>query len=632
MSSPLATADAVPFNKRATLALAALGVVYGDIGTSPLYAFKETLSPAHGVSIGPESVLGVLSLIFWALMVVVSLKYVVLVMRADNQGEGGILALLALAARGFEDRSRRRKVLVMLGLIGAAMFYGDSMITPAISVLSAVEGLKVAAPGFEHWVVPITLAILLALFMLQAQGTAKIGRLFGPIMILWFGVLAIAGIAQILRNPQVLAALNPVHGLTFLIGDPLKGFFVLGSVFLAVTGGEALYADMGHFGARPIRRVWFAFVLPALALNYFGQGALVLNNPAAIANPFYLAFPEWARLPMVLLSAAATVIASQAVISGAYSLTVQAIQLGYCPRMRIMHTSESERGQIYVPFINWVLFVFVALLVLGFHTSDNLAAAYGIAVAVTMVVTTILCSVVALRMWKWSPALVVAVFAPLALIDLVFVAANSLKIEAGGWFPILAGGVCYLLFVTWKRGREILSDARRANSFPLEEFIRSMESYPPHRVEGTSVFMASDPADVPHALLHNLKHNKVLHEQVVFFTIFTADVPRVPDGQRIEFTNLGFGCYRVIAHQGFLEEPDAEALLHSCGRVGDLSFEPMLTSYFVSRDAIIPTELPGMAIWREHLFAWMVKNATRATDFFRLPANRVVELGTQVEI
>jgi KUP system potassium uptake protein len=632
MSSTLASAAAVPFNKRAALALAALGVVYGDIGTSPLYAFKETLSPGHGVVIGPASVLGVLSLIFWALMLVVSLKYVVLVMRADNQGEGGILALLAMAARGFEERSRRRKVLVMLGLIGAAMFYGDSMITPAISVLSAVEGLKVTSPGLEHWVVPITLAILLALFMLQAKGTARVGRLFGPIMVLWFTILAIAGLAQIVRNPQVLAALNPVHGVAFLASDPLKGFFILGSVFLAVTGGEALYADMGHFGARPIRRVWFSLVLPALALNYFGQGALVLANPAAIANPFYLSFPEWARLPMVLLSGAATVIASQAVISGAYSLTAQAIQLGYCPRLRITHTSESERGQIYVPFINWLLFVFVALLVLGFHTSDNLAAAYGIAVAVTMVVTTILCSVVALRVWGWKMPLVVLVFAPLALIDLCFVAANSLKIEAGGWFPILAGGVCYLLFVTWKRGREILADARRESAFPLEEFIRSMESYPPHRVEGTAVFLASDPSSVPHALLHNLKHNKVLHQQVVFFTIINEDIPRVPDARRIEFTDLGFGCYRLIARLGFVEEPDAESLLFRCGRLGEMAFEPMLTSYFVSRDAIVPTEMPGMAIWREHLFAWMVKNATRATDFFQLPVNRVVELGTQVEI
>ena len=631
MSSTLAPAcNPAHAPNRATLTLAALGVVYGDIGTSPLYAFKECLNAEHGLLVSTEVVLGVLSLIFWALMIVVSLKYVVLVMRADNQGEGGILALLALAARGFADRSRRRALLIMLGLIGASMFYGDSVITPAISVLSAVEGLKVAAPAFSHYVIPITLAILLCLFLLQKQGTARIGKLFGPIMLLWFTVLAAAGIYQIVSNPQVLAALNPWHALTFLVHDPLKSFFVLGSVFLAVTGGEALYADMGHFGARPIRRAWFALVLPALAINYFGQGALVLSDPAAVANPFYLAFPEWARLPMVVLAGAATVIASQAVISGAFSLTAQAVQLGYSPRMRILHTSESERGQIYVPFINWVLFIFVVLLVLGFHTSDNLAAAYGIAVAVTMVVTTILCSVVAVRLWGWSTTRTALVFGPLAVIDLIFVSANSLKIADGGWFPILAGSACYLLFVTWKRGREIVADNTRANSFPLEEFIASMESYPPHRVEGTAVFMASDTTSVPHALLHNLKHNKVLHQQVVFFTIRTEEVPRVAEKDRIEFTDLGFGCFRVIAHLGFLEEPDAEALLSKC-RVG-LDFEPMLTSYFLSRDAIIPTELPGMAIWREHLFAWMVKNATRATDFFKVPPNRVVELGTQVEI
>jgi KUP system potassium uptake protein len=631
MSAALAPAHEPAQSRKATLLLAALGVVYGDIGTSPLYAFKECLSPEHGLTVNPASVLGVLSLIFWALMIVVSLKYVLLVMRADNQGEGGILALLALAARGFAERSRARATLVMLGLIGASMFYGDSVITPAISVLSAVEGLKLAVPAFGHYVVPITLAILFGLFIIQKQGTARIGKLFGPVMLLWFAVLAVAGISQVMKNPSVLAAINPLHAASFLVSDPLKGFFVLGSVFLAVTGGEALYADMGHFGIRPIRKAWFALVLPALALNYFGQGALVLANPAAIENPFYLSFPSWALLPMVLLSAAATVIASQAVISGAFSLTVQAVQLGYSPRMRIMHTSESERGQIYVPFINWVLFIVVVLLVLGFHTSSNLAAAYGIAVAMTMVVTTILCSVVAVRVWHWRPLAVYAVFGPLAVIDLCFVMANSLKIAEGGWFPILAGSACYLLFITWKRGREILAEATAANSFPLEEFIKSMESYPPHRVEGTAVFMAADPTSVPHALLHNLKHNKVLHETVVFFTIRTEEVPRVPDVERIAFTDLGFGCYRVVARLGFLEEPDAELLLTKCSRIG-LEFEPMLTSYFLSRDAIIPTDLPGMAIWREHLFAWMVKNATRATDFFKVPANRVVELGTQVEI
>ncbi|HEY4374528.1 MAG TPA: potassium transporter Kup [Burkholderiales bacterium] len=631
MSTTLAPAAPAHTSNRATLALAALGVVFGDIGTSPLYAFKECLNPAHGLTVSPEAVLGVLSLIFWALMVVVSLKYVVLVMRADNQGEGGILALLALAARGFADRSKRRRLLVVLGMVGASMFYGDSVITPAISVLSAVEGLKVSLPAFAHYVIPITLSILLALFMLQKRGTAQIGRLFGPVMLLWFTVLGVAGAAQVITNPAVLAALNPWHGLAFLAQNPLRGFFILGSVFLSVTGGEALYADMGHFGASPIRKAWFVLVLPALVLNYFGQGAVVLANPAAIDNPFYFSFPQWAQLPMVVLAAAATVIASQAVISGAYSLTAQAVQLGYCPRLKITHTSASERGQIYVPFINWILFVFVVLLVLGFHSSDNLAAAYGIAVATTMVVTTILCAVVARRTWGWSLGLTLAVFAPLSVIDVVFVMANSLKIAEGGWFPILAGGVCYLLFVTWKRGREIVYDVTSANSFPLQEFIKSMESYPPHRVEGTAVFMASDTTAVPHALLHNLKHNKVLHEQVVFFTIHTEDVPRVAPADRIEFFDLGFGCYRVIAHLGFLEEPDAEALLTGCGKIG-LEFEPMLTSYFLSRDAIIPTDLPGMALWREHLFAWMVRNATRATDFFKVPPNRVVELGSQVEI
>jgi KUP system potassium uptake protein len=613
------------------LALAALGVVYGDIGTSPLYAFKECLSPDRGMTLDPASVLGVLSLIFWALMIVVSLKYVTLVMRADNQGEGGILALLALALRGFADRSRARLILVMLGLIGASMFYGDSVITPAISVLSAVEGLEIATPAFTRFVVPITLAILVGLFIIQKQGTAKVGKMFGPVMVVWFLTLAAAGVSQIIRHPGVLSALNPVYAVSFMASDPVKGFFLLGAVFLAMTGGEALYADMGHFGLKPIRTAWFGLVLPALVLNYFGQGALVLADPTAIKNPFYLSFPAWSLLPMVVLSAVATVIASQAVISGAYSLTAQAVKLGYSPRMRILHTSASERGQIYVPFINWLLFVAVALLVLGFRTSGNLAAAYGIAVAMTMVVTTILCSVVAIRTWHWRPLFVYLVFGALSVVDVAFVLANSVKVAEGGWFPILAGSVCYLLFITWKRGKEILADATAANSFPLEEFIKSMESYPPHRVEGTAVFMAADPHAVPHALLHNLKHNKVLHQTVVFFTIHTEDVPRVAEADRLEFTDLGFGCYRVIAHLGFVEETNAEELLTRCSRFG-LNFEPMLTSYFLSRDAVVPTALPGMALWREHLFAWMVKNATRATDFFKIPANRVVELGSQVEI
>jgi len=632
MSAALAPAhEPAAHNSKAALTLAAVGVVYGDIGTSPLYAFKESISPLHGMSVNPATVLGLLSLIFWALTIVVSLKYVVLVMRADNQGEGGILSLLTLASRGFPARSRRRATLIVLGLIGAAMFYGDSVITPAISVLSAVEGLELVAPEFHKYIVPITLGIVVGLFMIQKSGTAKIGRLFGPVMVVWFLVLAVAGISQILRNPSVLAALNPLYAASFLASDPAKGFFILGAVFLAVTGSEALYADMGHFGGRPIRVAWFALVLPALALNYFGQGALVLADPAAVKNPFYLSFPPWALAPMVLLSSAAAVIASQATISGAFSLTAQAIQLGFCPRMRILHTSASERGQVYVPLINWMLFVIVILLVLGFHTSANLAAAYGIAVAMTMVITTIMCSVVAMRVWRWKPAAVYTVFGVLILIDIAFVLANALKIADGGWFPILAGGGVYLLLMTWKRGREILAEATAANSFPLEEFIASMESYPPHRVAGTAVFMAADPTAVPHALLHNLKHNKVLHETVVFFTIRTEEVPRVRDADRIEFFDLGFGCYRVIAHVGYQEEPEAEVLLTRCGRVG-LEFEPMLTSYFLSRDAIIPTAMPGMALWREHLFAWMVKNATRATDFFKVPANRVVELGTQVEI
>ncbi len=614
----------------ATLIVGAIGVVYGDIGTSPLYTLRECFTGPHGLPLRTENVLGVLSVIFWAIMIIVTFKYVTLIMRADNRGEGGIMALTALASRGIND-PRARWVMVGLGIFGAAMFYGDGMITPAISVLSAVEGLEVVAPALNHFVLPVTMLILVGLFSIQRHGTASVGGLFGPVMCVWFVTIATLGALQIVAMPSVLAALNPALAYDFLTGNPLAAFLALGAVVLAVTGTEALYADMGHFGAKPIRRAWLFFVLPALVLNYFGQGALIIRDASAIKNPFYLLAPDWALLPMVVLATCATIIASQAVISGAFSLTRQAIQMGYCPRLTILHTSDREIGQIYVPFINWTLLSAVLLLVAGFRSSSNLAAAYGIAVTLAMAIDSLLIFVVLTRLWRWNPIVALLVVVPLVAIDVSFLASNALKIPEGGWFPIVTGAAIFLLLTTWKRGRAILYERLAEETMPLDVFIASIAASPPVRVPGTAVFLTSMSGRVPHALLHNLKHNKVLHERVVLLTLTTRDIPRVPLSERLRIERLDCNFEQFEAFFGFKEDPDVPALLEECGRRG-YAFDMMDTSFFVSRETLIATEAPGMALWRDRLFVSMSKNATKATEFFNVPTNRVVELGTQVEL
>jgi KUP system potassium uptake protein len=618
--------------KRMTpLVIGAIGVVYGDIGTSPLYTLRQCFTGVHSLALTPENVLGILSVIFWALMIVVTLKYVTLIMRADNRGEGGILALTALVSRGLEHHTRRRWWLVGFGIVGAAMFYGDGMITPAISVLGATAGLEIITPQLHPYIVPGTLAIIVALFAIQKRGTASVGILFGPVMCAWFVVIAVLGVLAVARNPAVLWAVNPAHALSFFTDSPLLAFLALGAVVLAVTGTEALYADMGHFGATPIRRAWLFFVLPALALNYFGQGALLLADPAAIKNPFYLLAPQWALIPLVILATCAAVIASQAVISGAFSLTRAAIQMGYCPRLKLLHTSEREIGQIYVPFINWTLFIAVTLLVLGFRSSDNLGGAYGIAVTLAMLIDSVLIFVVMRRIWGWGVPVALAITLPLLGIDIAFLASNALKIPDGGWFPLLIGGAVFTLLTTWKRGRALLMTRLAEDSMPLGVFIDSIGASPPPRVPGTAVFLTSSRDRVPHALLHNLKHNKVLHDRVVFLTVHTRDIPRVADGERVEIRDLGCQFWDVEGYYGFAEEPDIPVLLEVCGKRG-LEFDMMDTSFFVSRETLIPSVAHGMALWRERLFVALAKMAVKATDFFHVPTNRVVELGTQVEL
>jgi KUP system potassium uptake protein len=539
---------------------------------------------------------------------------------------------MALALRGLHHEPRLRWAIVSVGVFGASMFYGDSMITPAISVLSAVEGLEIAAPGIAHYVIPITIAILTGLFLIQRRGTASVGKLFGPITAMWFVAIGAVGASQLLANPSVLAAFNPVYALKFLATHSLAGFLVLGAVFLALTGGEALYADMGHFGKRPIRIAWFCLVMPALLLNYFGQAAFVLANPEGIKNPFYLMVPEWGLLPMVVLATCATVIASQAVISGAFSMTRQAILLGYIPRLQILHTSTKEIGQIYVPFINWALFVAVVMLVLGFKTSDSLGNAYGIAVAATMVIECLLAMVVAHRLWKWPPIATGAVVGSMLVVDGAFFASNAAKFLSGGWFPLLIGASCYTMLITWKRGRVLLQRRITEHGIPLPPFLESLEQEPPQRVPGTAIFMTSATGSVPHALLHNLKHNKVLHERVIFLTIVTHDVPVVPIEDRVQLQRLRNGFWQVEAWYGFKEQPDMAEILDSCRLRYGLGFDAMDTSFFLSRENVIAGERKGMATWRDHLFAWMSRNSTRATDFFKIPINRVVELGTTVDI
>jgi KUP system potassium uptake protein len=613
------------------LMLGAIGVVFGDIGTSPLYTMREVFGGHHGLALNHDNVLGLLSVVFWALVIVVTLKYVTLIMRADNRGEGGILALTALVSGGLAREGRLRWWLVGLGIFGAAMFFGDAMITPAVSVLGAIEGIEVMTPALKAFVVPLALVILVALFAIQKRGTGSVGALFGPICAVWFVVLALLGAIQLVANPEVLWALSPTWAVSFVIANPMASFLSLGAVVLAVTGTEALYADMGHFGASPIRRAWLLFVMPSLVLNYFGQGALLLADPKAIQNPFYLLAPQWALLPLVILATAAAVIASQAVISGAFSIARAAVQMGYCPRIAIRHTSEKTMGQIYVPFINWTLLVAVALLVVGFRSSSALAGAYGIAVTMSMLIDSLLIYFVMRRLWRWSRWIALGIAAPLALIDAAFLASNSLKIPDGGWFPLLIGGVVFTLLTTWKRGRKVLFDRLSEDALPLEQFIQSIELAPPVRVEGTAVFLTSTPDRVPHALLHNLKHNKVLHERVVFLTVVTREIPYVAVDDRIEIRSLGGDFHRMLAYYGFKEEPDVPELLEQAGRSG-FPFEMMETSFFVSRETLVSTERPGMSRWRERLFSSMSKNAVKASDFFRVPANRVVELGTQVEL
>ena len=618
-------------NRLAALTLGAIGVVYGDIGTSPLYAMRECFSGSHAVAPTPANVLGVISLIFWSLILIISIKYVTFVMRADNRGEGGILALLALVSRQLPHGTRQRTIAIIIGIFGATLFYGDGMITPAISVLSAVEGLHMATPVLEAYVVPITVVILLGLFLVQVKGTAKVGALFGPIMVLWFATLAVLGVVNAARAPQVLTAFNPWYAIEFFTLNQWHGFLVLGAVFLVMTGGEALYADMGHFGKRPIQVAWFVLVFPAILLNYLGQGALLLSDPAAVQNPFYLLAPSWGLYPMVALATVATVIASQAVISGVFSLTRQAIQLGYCPRMNIVHTSEAEIGQIYIPAANWGLLVSVIGLVLAFHTSSNLAAAYGIAVVITMVVTTLLVLVVARTRWGWGwfrCSLVIAVF---LVVEMAFLSANVLKIFQGGWFPLLIGGVLYTLMITWRQGRKLLAARLREDAMPMDMFVKRLTDRSILRVPGTAVFLTSNPDGVPNTLLHNLRHNKVLHERIVLLTLVTEEIPRVADRDRVEIHDLGHNFHRVIGRYGFAEDPKIPHILELCARE-ELEFNLMDTTFFLGRETLIPTPRPGMALWREALFVAMSRNASRAMDFFRIPHSRVVELGTRVEL
>jgi KUP system potassium uptake protein len=616
----------------AALMLAAIGVVFGDIGTSPLYALKECFSPDHGIPFSADAVYGVLSMVFWAFLIVVSLKYVLFVMRANNHGEGGILALMALALRTAPSGSKRAVMLMMLGVFGACMFYGDAVITPAISVLSAVEGLEIVSEDLTRFVLPITIVILAILFVIQRTGTSVVGALFGPVMVVWFLVLGAMGLYNILPHPQILAAVNPLHAIAFMHEHALQAFIVLGAVFLVLTGAEALYADMGHFGIKPIQYAWFFLTMPCLLLNYFGQGAMVLANPEAIKNPFFLMVPESMTLPLVILATLATIIASQAVISGAYSLTSQAIALGFVPRMRVSHTSDDEIGQIYMPGINWMLLFTVVIVVLAFKKSENLAAAYGIAVTTTMVITTLLAAVVMRVVWKWNPLLVSIIISTFIVVDIAFFAANLIKVAEGGWFPLTLGIFCFVLLMTWYQGRKLLREKAVAEGIPLEAFIQGLLAHPPHRVEGTAVFLTAHVDYVPVAMLHNLKHNRVLHQRVFFLKMSVWDVPYVNDHERITLKDMGDGIYLVRAMYGFKETPDVVKVLTLLEEHHLLKFDLMDTSFFLARDTVVPSALPGMAIWRERLFAWMFQNAAKPSDFFQIPTNRVVELGAKIEI
>jgi KUP system potassium uptake protein len=616
----------------AALALLALGVVYGDIGTSPLYAIKECFNGPHAIAVTHDHVLGVLSLIFWALIIVVSVKYLVFVLRADNHGEGGILALTAFATPIKPTGRSERAWLIYLGIFGAALLYGDGVITPAISVLGAVEGLSVATPGLQPYVVPITIVILVALFWFQHRGSSGVGKVFAPVMLIWFAVLATLGVIQIVRHPAVIEAINPMWAVRFFADTGAAGYLVMGSVFLVVTGGEALYADMGHFGVTPIRVDWFTIVLPSLLLNYFGQGALLLENPAASENPFFLLAPAWAIYPMIVLAVAAAAIAAQAVISGAFSLTMQAVQLGFSPRIKIDHTSTQEFGQIYIGGINWLLMIGCILTVLSFRTSSNLAAAYGVAVTTTMLITTVLFFVVARERWRWNVVVAGALTAIFVVIDGAFFGANIIKVGQGGWLPLMIASVIFLFMVTWKRGRRILAERIQAEAKPLDEFLKEAQRQAITRVPGTAIFMSGTASKTPPALRHNLEHNKVLHEQVIFVTVKTEQIPYVPEEQRLEVEHFGDGMYRVKVHYGFMEEPNIPTVLRAAEGHALPRIDPADTTYFLGRETIISTSRPGMAEWREKLFALMSRNATTATAYFGIPPDRVVELGEQIEL
>ncbi|MFM8737251.1 MAG: potassium transporter Kup [Betaproteobacteria bacterium] len=627
--NPPSTATRSP-TVQATLALAALGVVYGDIGTSPLYALKEVFHGGH-VALTPDNILGVLSLLFWTMTIVVSVKYVLLILRADNNGEGGLIAMLALATNAVKDQPRLRNVLMMVGLFGTAIFFGDAVITPAMTVLSAVEGIDVYAPQYHDLIVPLSLLVLAALFAVQRFGTASVGRAFGPLMLLWFTSLALLGIPSILENPSVLAALNPVYAVDFGLSNGWIAFVALGAVVLVVTGGEALYADLGHFGKRPIRIAWYGMVMPALVLNYFGQGALLLRSPEAIKNPFYLIAPDWAEIPLFILATLAAIVASQALITAAFSVTKQAIQLGILPRMRILHTSVRDTGQIYVPFINWMLFAFVVVAVSFFGSSSKLAGAYGVAVTIDMTITTVMTFFVIRYGWKLPLWLCVAATGCFFVIDIVFFAANAVKILDGGWFPILIGVAMFTLMTTWQQGRQLMSERLRDEAIDLPVFIESLFIHPPLRVPGTAVFLSAEMGATPFALLHNLKHNKVLHAQNVFATVRHHEVPWVGFDRRVEVEALGHDCWQVVLHFGFKNDSDVpEALKLLAGR--GIALDEMETSYFLSRDSVVPTFAQGIWLWREKLFASMHRTAAAAADFLHLPANRIVELGSKVEI
>ena len=616
------------------LCMGALGVVFGDIGTSPLYALRECFYGSHGIGVNETNVLGVLSLIVWSLIVVIALKYISYIMHADNRGEGGELALMALAGSTVENgksKLRKNRLVLVLGLCGAGLLYGDGMLTPAVSVLSAMEGLNIATPFFQPYIVLFTVLILLSLFLIQSKGTAKIGSLFGPVILAWFTVIALLGVMGILDQPHVLSALNPLYGLKFLMHEKWHAFIVLGSVFLAVTGGEALYADMGHFGRKPIQMCWFFIVFPALLLNYFGQGALLLSDPSHAVNPFYHLVPASLLYPVVMLATMATVIASQAVISGAFSITRQAVQLGYMPRLAIRHTSSDEIGQVYIAPVNWALCVASIWLVLEFRTSSNLAAAYGMAVSTTMVIATVLTYCVSRRVWKWGALRAWAVTLPLLVVDLSFFFANVLKIPNGGWFPIMVGALVFTLLATWGRGREILALRLKVSLRPIERFIQQVKDSKPLHVPGTAIFMVRTAEGTPPALVHNLKHNKVIHERVVVFSIVTEEVPHVEPHERVEVEDLGSGFYRVVAHLGFMDTPNVPLLLQWCAGKG-LEIKMGEITYFLGRETILATTRPGMAIWREKLFALMSRNTPRITTSFNIPTEQVIEIGAQIEL